>query len=103
MTRDDAAILDIMKAVRLAQRFVAGMTRDTFPADEKTQSAVVHQVLVIGEVANPSPTQHGPHRQRPKCSLRLARSGLYIRRSCRGRFEAFAMGTRSRLYRLDLL
>jgi uncharacterized protein with HEPN domain len=51
MTRDDAAILDILKAARLAQRFVAGMDRDSFLADEKTQSAVVHQLLVIGEAA----------------------------------------------------
>ena len=51
MTRDDAAILDIVKAARLAQTFVAGMNRDAFLADEKTESAVVHQLLVIGEAA----------------------------------------------------
>lgn len=49
--RDDAAILDILKAARLAQMFVAAMDRDAFLADEKTQSAVVHQLLVIGEAA----------------------------------------------------
>jgi len=51
MTRDDAAILDILKAARLAQTFVTGMDRDSFLADEKTQSAVVHQLLVVGEAA----------------------------------------------------
>ena len=51
MTRDDAAILDILKAARLAQSFLAGMDRASFLADEKTQSAVVHQLLIIGEAA----------------------------------------------------
>ena len=51
MTRDDAAILDILKAARLAQAFVAGMDRASFLADEKTQSAVLHQLLVVGEAA----------------------------------------------------
>jgi uncharacterized protein with HEPN domain len=51
MTRDDAAVLDILRAARLAQTFVAGIDLDSFLADEKTQSAVVHQLLVIGEAA----------------------------------------------------
>ena len=51
MVRDDAAILDILKAARLAQSFVAGMDRSIFLADDKTQSAVLHQLLVIGEAA----------------------------------------------------
>ena len=51
MTRDDAAILDILRAARLARTFVAGMDRHSFLADDKTQSAVVHQLLVIGEAA----------------------------------------------------
>ena len=51
MKRDAAAILDVLKAAQLAQTFVAGMDRNSFLADDKTQSAVMHQLLVIGEAA----------------------------------------------------
>ncbi|MHC4973986.1 MAG: HepT-like ribonuclease domain-containing protein [Planctomycetota bacterium] len=49
MPHDDATVLDIVLSCRRIQRFTAGLTRETFLADEKTQSAVVHQLLVIGE------------------------------------------------------
>jgi uncharacterized protein with HEPN domain len=51
MSRDDTALLDILNAARAAQRFVAGMTQEQFSTDEKTQSAVLHQLLVLGEAA----------------------------------------------------
>jgi uncharacterized protein with HEPN domain len=51
MTRDEAGLLDILNAARAAQRFVAGMTLEQFSGDEKTQSAVLHQLLVLGEAA----------------------------------------------------
>lgn len=49
MSSDEAAILDILKAARLAQSFVSGMDKDQFVKDVKTQSSVLHQLLVLGE------------------------------------------------------
>jgi uncharacterized protein with HEPN domain len=49
MPRDDATILDIANAARLIQTFIQGMTKEAFLGDLKTQSAVLHQVTVIGE------------------------------------------------------
>lgn len=51
MPRDDATVLDIVLACRRIRRFVAGFSRATFLADEKTQSAVLHQLQLIGEAA----------------------------------------------------
>jgi uncharacterized protein with HEPN domain len=49
MPRDDATALDIVLACRRILRFASGLSRETFLGDEKTQSAVVHQLLLIGE------------------------------------------------------
>lgn len=49
MPRDDATVLDIVLACRRILRFASGLSRETFLDDEKTQSAVVHQLLLIGE------------------------------------------------------
>jgi uncharacterized protein with HEPN domain len=51
MKRDEAAVVDILRAARLACSFVAETDRTAFETDEKTQSAVLHQLLVIGEAA----------------------------------------------------
>src|SRR5437899_9126453 len=49
MPRDEAVLLDILKAANLATEFVRGFDKASFLADAKTQSAVLHQLLVIGE------------------------------------------------------
>lgn len=49
MPRDDATLLDIARAARLIQSFIAGMTKDDFLAELKTQSAVLHQLTILGE------------------------------------------------------
>ena len=49
MSRDEATLLDIVRAARLIQKFVATSTYDSFLEDQKTQSAVQHQLLVVGE------------------------------------------------------
>jgi uncharacterized protein with HEPN domain len=49
MPRDDALLVDILRAARLGEEFVGGYDKAAFLADLKTQSAVVHQLLVIGE------------------------------------------------------
>ncbi len=53
MLRDDAILLDLHRAARLAQDFVQGMDQTAFLADLKTQSAVLHQLLILGEAAAP--------------------------------------------------
>ena len=49
MSRDEATLADILKAARLVVSFVQGIDKAAFMADAKTQSAVLHQLLVLGE------------------------------------------------------
>ena len=49
MSRDDAVLLDVLIAAQRAIAFAAGMTRDQLNSDLKTQSAILHQLLVLGE------------------------------------------------------
>ena len=51
MSRDRATLLDILKAARLAVEFREGMEKRAFLDDPKTQSAVLHQLLILGEAA----------------------------------------------------
>jgi uncharacterized protein with HEPN domain len=49
MSRDDATLLDILKAARLVVQFKRKLAKKAFLRDIKTQSAILHQLLVIGE------------------------------------------------------
>lgn len=49
MSRDDATLLDILSAARRALSFKRGIRKRSFMRDEKSQSAIVHQLLVLGE------------------------------------------------------
>jgi uncharacterized protein with HEPN domain len=49
--RDPATVLDIVIAGRRIGEFVAGQSFENFAADYKTQSAVLLQLLIIGEAA----------------------------------------------------
>lgn len=49
MQRDDATLLDLLKAARLAILFKEGLDEQAFLQDLKTQSAILHQLLVLGE------------------------------------------------------
>lgn len=51
MSRDDATLVDLARAARLVRDFVQGMDQAAFLADLKTQSAVLHQLLILGEAA----------------------------------------------------
>lgn len=53
MTRwsDDEALADLVRAGRRIHLFTAGMTVEEFLLDLKTQAAVQHQLLVLGEAA----------------------------------------------------
>ena len=49
MHRDDVTLIDIVQAARLIIEFSGQLTREQFLEDVKTQSAVLYQLLVIGE------------------------------------------------------
>ncbi|MEK7407934.1 MAG: DUF86 domain-containing protein [Acidobacteriota bacterium] len=49
MFRDEAHLLDILAAARLAIEFKGTADRSNFLNDVKTQAAVLHQLMVIGE------------------------------------------------------
>lgn len=51
MRDDDALLLDMLIAARKIQRFLVGMTLTDFQANEMAQSAVIHELQVIGEAA----------------------------------------------------
>ena len=62
MSRDEATLLDIEQAARLIIEFTRGLDAEVFLDDVKTQSAVLHQLLVLGEaVKRLSPEFRGRH------------------------------------------
>lgn len=62
MNRDDATLLDIAHAARLIQNFISDMPKQQFFGDMKTQSAVLHQLTVLGEaVKRLSPNFRNQH------------------------------------------
>ena len=46
MSRDETTLLDILKAARLAVQFKGDLDRGGFLGDLKTQSAILHQLLL---------------------------------------------------------
>lgn len=48
---DIAAVVDIVTAARECRRFVKGMDLEGFREDSKTSSAVILQLLIIGEAS----------------------------------------------------
>lgn len=66
MSRDDATLLDMLKAARLVVAFKGKLAKNAFLRDVKTQSAILHQLLVIGEaVKRLSEEFRGRHSQIP--------------------------------------
>ena len=49
MRRDETTLLEIATAARLVLEFKEGMDKATFLDDIKTQSSVLHQLMVMGE------------------------------------------------------
>lgn len=45
---DDAALLDLLNATRLVIRFRGDLGHAAFLEDPKTQSAILHQLLIYG-------------------------------------------------------
>jgi uncharacterized protein with HEPN domain len=63
MRRDEATLLDISEAARRILQFKEGLSLESFLADVKTQSAMTHQFMIIGEAAKrltPEFTSHHP-------------------------------------------
>lgn len=55
MQRNDKVLFDIANATRLIILFLDGMDRAAFDTDPKTQSAVLHQLTILGEAAKQLP------------------------------------------------
>lgn len=47
--QDKVTLMDIAEAARLILSFVGDASKEEFLKDIKTQSAVLHQLLVVGE------------------------------------------------------
>ena len=61
-----AVVVDIVTAARQILRFVEGMDLDEFRRDPKTSSAVILQLLIIGEASKRLPGEfHEEHREIP--------------------------------------
>ncbi|MEE8389890.1 MAG: HepT-like ribonuclease domain-containing protein [Anaerolineae bacterium] len=66
MVRDEAVLLDIARAARLVIEFKQGIDQAAFLQDFKTQSAVLHQLMVMGEaVKRLSPDFRARHSEIP--------------------------------------
>ncbi len=54
--RTDAVLLaDIVGAAARIREYLGGMNRSSFLADRKTQAAVMHEIIIIGEAAGRVP------------------------------------------------
>lgn len=49
--QDQAALLDIVEAGENIAAFIEGMDAEGFRRDKKTQAAVQHQIMLLGEAA----------------------------------------------------
>jgi len=77
LSRDEAHVLDILKAARLAIEFKGTTEKSDFLTDPKTQSAVLHQLMVIGEaVKRLSPEFRDSHQEIPWKLIAGARDKL---------------------------
>jgi len=66
LSRDEGNLLDILRAARLAIEFKGPAEKAEFLTDLKTQSAVLHQLLIIGEaVKRLSPEFRAAHPEVP--------------------------------------
>jgi len=49
MSRDDATLLDIVQSARRVFEFKGNLDQTAFNQDRKTQAAVLHELMIIGE------------------------------------------------------
>ncbi len=57
MRREELYLLDIVEAADAIGRFITGVARERFLADEQLQSGVLHKLTVIGEAASRLPSE----------------------------------------------
>ena len=77
MQRDLGTVLDIVLACRDIREFVTGLSETEFRADKKTRSAVIHQIMVLGEaVKRLSREFRGDHDEIPWTSIAGMRDSL---------------------------
>lgn len=75
--RDRASLLDITKAARLTLEFVAEMSQQEFETDQRTQSAVLYQIAILGEaVKRLSPEFRSQHPDIPWAAMAGMRDKL---------------------------
>lgn len=51
MQRDDSLLLDLYEAADRIAEFASGFDLEQFRADPRTQSAIIHQFLLVGEIS----------------------------------------------------
>jgi uncharacterized protein with HEPN domain len=49
MLRDKASLIDIINAAKRIQQFTQGVNKSVLAANEEKQSAILYQVIIIGE------------------------------------------------------
>lgn len=49
MRRNEAILLDILQAAKTARKFKGKISKKEFLQDELVQSAILHQLIVVGE------------------------------------------------------
>jgi len=77
MPRDETTLLDMAQAARLILAFKHGMDKTAFLQDIKTQSAILHQLLVMGEaVKRLSPDFRAHHTEIPWTPIARMRDKL---------------------------
>jgi uncharacterized protein with HEPN domain len=77
MPTDDSALLDIAAYGRRIAVFTQGMDRTAFFADVKTQAAVIHHLLIMGEaVKRLSPEFRAAHPSIPWADIAGMRDWL---------------------------
>ncbi len=77
MLLEKGIIQDILMAIQLTHDFLGVMSRDEFLFDQKTQSAVIHQLLIIGEAAGRLPDPYTKkHSHIPWAQIRGMRNRL---------------------------
>ena len=79
-SRDRASLLDIARAAQKVLQYKGNMDKIAFLADDKTQSAIVFQLLIIGEaVKRLSPELRSQHSHIPWSLIARMRDNLIHR------------------------
>jgi uncharacterized protein with HEPN domain len=74
MLKDNAYLADILDSARIIQQHLAGVSREQFLADQRTQDAVIRRFEIIGEAARHlSPKFHELTR-----SFKPVRAGIFV-------------------------